>query len=54
MGFQLHIFAIFCVKDDKRLNKKFLDVGYAGQNLMLQSERLKIQTHQWVDGVKKK
>ena len=39
------LFAIFCVEDDKRLNKKFLDVGYAGQNLMLQSERLKIQTH---------
>ena len=45
MGFELHIVAIFCVEDDKRLNKKFLDVGYAGQNLMLQSERLKIQTH---------
>ena len=39
------LFAVFCVKDDKKLNKKFLDVGYAGQNLMLQSERLKIQTH---------
>ncbi len=39
------LFAIFCVENDNRLNKKFLDVGYAGQNLMLQSERLKIQTH---------
>tara|TARA_Y100001935_G_C17294962_1_gene505578 strand:+ start:933 stop:1481 length:549 start_codon:yes stop_codon:yes gene_type:complete len=39
------LFAVFCVNDDKRLNKKFLDVGYAGQNLMLQSERLEIETH---------
>ena len=39
------LFAVFCVIDDKRLNKKFLDVGYAGQNMMLQSERLKIDTH---------
>ena len=39
------LYAIFCVENDKRLNKKFLDVGYAGQNLMLQSERLKIDTH---------
>ena len=39
------LFAVFCVNDDKRLNKKFLDVGYAGQNMMLQSEKLKIDTH---------
>lgn len=39
------LFAVFCVNDDKGLNKKFLDVGFAGQNLMLQSERLGIQTH---------
>ena len=39
------LFAVFCVEDDKRLNKKFLDVGYAGQNLMLQSERIGIDTH---------
>jgi len=39
------LFAVFCVNDDKSLNKKFLDVGYAGQNMMLQSERLKINTH---------
>ena len=40
-----HFLQFFVLKMIKRLNKKFLDVGYAGQNLMLQSERLKIQTH---------
>ena len=48
------LFAVFCVKDDKKLNKKFLDVGYAGQNLMLQSERLKYRPTLLVAGVKKK
>ena len=39
------IFAIFAIYDDKNINKKFLDIGFCGQNMMLQAESLGIASH---------
>ena len=39
------IFAIFSVFDDKNLKRKFLDIGFCGQNMMLQAESLGIASH---------
>ena len=39
------IFAIFAIIDDKNINKIFLDIGFCGQNMMLQAEYLDIASH---------
>ena len=40
-----YMFAVFCIEDDKKLANKFLDVGFSGQNMMLQAERIGIKSH---------
>ena len=36
---------IFCAENDEKIAKKYLDIGFSGQNMMLQAEKMGIASH---------